>query len=167
MTSARGMCSGRMPVFASVFENESGSGGSAKLCLELQALVCQVDPASGAPVMQYGSGDPVYFGHWSEFIALFMFLAACIKHSQSTGCVAQEAQQPPLPGPREIPSKPARWPRNEKSYSSCHPNTHPADPAGPHAEAAAVRVVQIATNPSKRKRGPHPSSLFSRRFWVF
>ena len=139
----------------------------AKFGLEFLTLVCHVVTASGAPVMQYGSGDPVYFGHWSEFIALLMFLAACIKHSQSTGCAAPEAQRPPLPGPRDIPSRPARWPRNEKSYISCHQNTHPAVHAGPHAEAAAVRVVPIAHPPNNRPKSLHPSSRFLRRFWVF
>lgn len=147
--------------------NDGGHSGEANLGLEFRSHVCHIPTALRAPVMQYGSCDPVYFGHWSEFIALFMFLAACIKHSQSTGCVAPEAQRPLLSGPRDIPSWPARWPRNEKSYISCHPNTHPAVPAGPHAEAAAVRVVPIAHKPSNRQKSPPQRNLFLRRFWAF
>jgi hypothetical protein len=47
--------------------------------------------------MQYGSGDPFYFGPWSEFIASLMFFAACVNHAFARGCAPSEAELPTVP----------------------------------------------------------------------
>ena len=47
--------------------------------------------------MQYSSSDPVLIGHWTEFIASFMFLAACVQHALSRGYASPEAQHAAVP----------------------------------------------------------------------
>ena len=47
--------------------------------------------------MQYSSSDPVLIGHWTEFIASFMFLAACVQHAFSRGYASPEAQHAAVP----------------------------------------------------------------------
>jgi hypothetical protein len=47
--------------------------------------------------MQYSSSDPVLIGHWTEFIASFMFLAACFKHASLRGYASSEAQHAAVP----------------------------------------------------------------------
>ena len=50
--------------------------------------------------MQYGSGDPFYFGPRSEFIASLMFFAVCLKHTLAEGCA---------PSAAKLPSEPFLW----------------------------------------------------------
>ncbi len=47
--------------------------------------------------MQYSSSDPVFIGHWSEFIASFMFFAACFQHAFSRGYASPEAKHAAVP----------------------------------------------------------------------
>ena len=91
--------------------------------------------------MQSRAADPFLTGHWSGFIATFMFLAACVQHAFSRGCASPEAQQTAAPFLRgHLPAR-----------------------AGRQRNAIIDTIMSSEYSPSGSRRSPRRTSSGGRR----